>query len=121
MILVDTNAWIGHLRAADRRLITMLEQQRVVTCDVVLGDLALGSGLPPALARDLALLPCLPCPSAREVRERITRGARQFRGAGVGWADAELVVTAERAGALLYSGDHAVTRVWRRLGHRLPS
>lgn len=120
MILVDTNAWIAHLRAADGRLTRLLEQQRVVTCDVVLGELALGSGLPPSLTRDLALLPCLPCPAAHETRERIERGGRAIRGAGVGWADLEIIVTAERAGALLYSADRAVTRLWRRLGHRMP-
>ncbi|HET8934228.1 MAG TPA: hypothetical protein VFN67_12335 [Polyangiales bacterium] len=36
------------------------------TCDVVIGELALGAGLPKTLARDLAALPKLPSPTALE-------------------------------------------------------
>jgi len=46
MILVDTNAWINHLRKRDSRLVLFLTQQRVRTCDVIVGELLLGSGLP---------------------------------------------------------------------------
>src|SRR5438552_6277017 len=39
VILVDTNAWIHHLRKADQRLVRFLGEQRVRTCDVVIGEL----------------------------------------------------------------------------------
>ncbi|MBI3183507.1 MAG: PIN domain-containing protein [Myxococcales bacterium] len=119
MILVDTNAWVSHARAKDTRLAAMLEQNRVVTADVVLGELMLGSGLPPALVRDLALLPRLPSPSAAQTRAYIERYRRTFRAFGVGWADAQIILTAADSGALLYSSDGAVRTVWRRLGFRL--
>ena len=53
MILVDTNAWIHHLRRRDERLVRFLDEQRVHTCDVVIGELLLGAGLPKAFAGDL--------------------------------------------------------------------
>jgi alpha-tubulin suppressor-like RCC1 family protein len=43
LILVDTNAWIQHLRRNDPRLERFLLQERVYTCDVVIGELLLGS------------------------------------------------------------------------------
>jgi hypothetical protein len=64
MIVVDTNTWINHLRTRDSRLVSFLSQQRVRTCDVVVGELLLGSGLPKTFASDLAALPHLPSPSA---------------------------------------------------------
>ncbi|MBL9037896.1 MAG: PIN domain-containing protein, partial [Archangium sp.] len=120
VILVDTNAWVAHIRASDRQLVELLEQDRVVTCDVVLGELALGIGLPNALRTHLALLPMLPSPSAVETRRAIERRLPVFRASGIGWADAQIIVAAAEAGALLYSSDNAMRAVWRKLGFRLP-
>ena len=86
MILVDTNAWIEHLRKGDARLARFLLQQRVRTCDVVIGELLLGSGLPASFARDLRALPRVPSPNAAETRAFVERHGRSFAGAGVGWA-----------------------------------
>lgn len=120
MILVDTNAWVSHVRAADARLVRLLLENRVVTCEVVIGELSLGAGLPKALTESLALLPMLPCPTATETRRFIDRHAGAFRSSGVGWADTQIILAAANAGALLYSSDIAVRKVWRKLGYRLP-
>jgi predicted nucleic acid-binding protein len=119
VILADTNTWVSHLRAADHRLTQLLEQNRIVTCDVVVGELLLGAGLPPALTHDLKLLPGLPCPTATETRAFIERHHRTFRASGVGWAEAQIVLTAMNAGALIYSSDKSVRSVWKKLGFRL--
>jgi predicted nucleic acid-binding protein len=111
VILVDTNAWVQHLRKADEVLVAFLRQQRVRTCDVVIGDLALGSGLPKTFARDLAALPKLPSPTAHETRLFIERHSRNYAGAGVGWADAQMILSAAKAGARLYTSDLSVRRV----------
>lgn len=116
MILVDTNAWIRHLRKGDARLAQFLLEQRVRTCDVVLGELLLGSGLPRHFAADLLLLPRLPCPTALDTRSFIERHRRAFAGSGVGWADAQIVVTAARAGARLHTSDAGVRKVCRAAG-----
>jgi len=111
VILVDTNAWIAHLRRRDARLVRFLLEQRVRTCDVVLGELRLGSGLPRDFAKDLGALPRVPSPSAEETRAFIERHARSFAGSGVGWADTQIILAAAKAGARLHTADRSVKRV----------
>ena len=96
----------------------MLRDYRVVTCDVVLGELALGAGLAAKVEDDLSLLPALPCPSAAETRAALRRH-RAFRAAGIGWADLQILVSAMESGALLYSADRPQCAAWRALGFRL--
>jgi predicted nucleic acid-binding protein len=115
MILVDTNAWISHLRKSDSRLVTFLLEHRVRTCDVVVGELMLGSGLPRNFSRDLMVLPRLPTPSAAQAREFIERHRESLAGSGVGWADVQILATVTSAGARLHSSDRAVRRVCRSL------
>lgn len=119
MILVDTNAWVRHMRVRDPRLVALLLENRVAAADIVIGELLLGAGLPPALGRDLALLPRVPSPTAAQTREYLERHLRSFRASGVGWADAQIILAAANAGARLYSSDRAVRSVWRKLGFRL--
>lgn len=118
MILCDTSAWVRHLRSADLRLARLLRENRVVTCDVVLGELLLGSGLPPELTEELARLPSIPVPSAADTRAFIARHLRAVQATGVGWADVQLVAAAVDAGALVYTADGPIKTVWRRLGLR---
>ncbi|MBS2022519.1 MAG: PIN domain-containing protein [Deltaproteobacteria bacterium] len=115
MILVDTNAWIRHLRARDAKLVRFLIEQRVHTCDVVLGELLLGVGLPKTFAADLRALPKVPSPTAAETRGFIERHARSLAGSGVGWADAQILLSAQKAGARIYSSDRAVRALCARL------
>lgn len=116
MILVDTNAWVRHLRRKDARLVLFLAQQRVRTCDVVIGELLLGAGLPKTFAADLLALPRLPSPTAAETRVFIERHGRAFAGAGVGWADAQIVVAAVRSGSRLHTSDRGVRGVCSGIG-----
>lgn len=116
MTLVDTNAWIHHLRVRDPHLVQLLLQQRVHTCDVVVAELRLGSGLPKSFTQDILALPRLPSPSAAETRAFIERHLSAFAGSGVGWADAQIVLAAAKAGARLHSSDRAVRRTCRALG-----
>ncbi len=120
MILVDTNAWVSHVRSTDQRLVGMLNQNRVVTCDVVIGELLLGAGLPRGLTAALALIPRLGSPTAAETLAFVQRHIGLFRSSGVGWADAQIIAAGAHAGALLYSSDTAVRKTWRRLGYRMP-
>ena len=116
MILVDTNAWIHHFRHADPRLVKFLWEQRVHTCDVVIGELLLGSGLPRTLARELGALPRLPSPAPPETRAFVERHTKVFSGSGVGWADVEIVLTAVKSGARIHTSDRPVRDVCRALG-----
>ncbi len=113
MILVDTNAWIHHLRQKDALLVRFLGEQRVHTCDVVIGELLLGSGLPKSFVGDLLALPRLPSPSALETRVFLERHGRAVSGSGVGWADAQILMAALKAGARIHTSDRAMRRVCR--------
>lgn len=114
MILVDTNAWVNHLRRNDPRLVQFLLQQRVHTCDIVVGELLLGAGIPRTLAADLLALPRLPSPGAQETRTFIERHRRVLTGAGIGWADAQIVLAAAKAGARVHTSDPGVEGCARR-------
>jgi predicted nucleic acid-binding protein len=116
LILVDTNAWVDHFRRKDLRLVQFLVDQRVHTCDVVLGEIRLGSGIPRHVVADLMALPRLPCPHPQETRALVDRKQSSVAGSGIGWADAEVILTAVRAGARIHSSDRAVRRVCRALG-----
>lgn len=89
-----------------------------MTCDVVLAELALGSGIPPEAEKHLGRLPSIPTPSASHTRSFLDRHLGAFRATGVGWADAQIIVAAVDAGALLYSLDGPQRAVWRSLGFR---
>jgi len=115
LILVDTNAWIRHLRTRDLRLSALLLQQQVHTCDVVVGELMLGSGLPGTFTTDLLALPRIPSPPAPETRAFIERHRTHLGGSGLGWAEAQIVLAALKSGARLYSSDRAVRRACRAL------
>lgn len=116
MILVDANAWIRHLRERDQLLRDFLLKERVHTCDVVIGELLLGTGLPRTFAGDLLALPRLPSPGATDTRTFIERHHTTFAGSGVGWADAQIVLAAVKSGARLYTSDRAVRKVCRAIG-----
>lgn len=116
MILVDTNAWIHHLRTSDKRLVQFLLEGRVRTCDVVIGELLLGAGLPKGFAKDLAVLPRVQSPRSSDTRAFVERHRRSFAGSGVGWADAQILHSALNAGAKLHTSDRAVRRVAGSVG-----
>lgn len=118
MILVDTSTWVDFLHGRPTRVAAFLLQQRVRTCEVVIGELRLGSGLPAAFLGELLKLPRVPSPDAAETLAFLDRNS-QIGGAGIGWADLQVVVAAAKAGALLYSEDTAMRNVWLALGFRL--
>jgi predicted nucleic acid-binding protein len=116
VILVDTNAWVRHLREADAHLMHLLREGRVRTCDVVIGELFLGAGLPAHFARDLMALPRLPSPTPATTRAFIERHRRSFAASGVGWADAQVIHAAINAGARIHTADRSVRRVSSAIG-----
>ena len=115
MILVDTNAWVRHLRVADVHLVRFLREGRVRTCDVVIGELLLGSGMPAAFARDLAALPRIHTPAPSATRAFVERHRRSFAGSGVGWADAQIIHAASHVGARIHTSDGGVRKVCKAL------
>jgi predicted nucleic acid-binding protein len=116
VILADSNIWIHFLRHGDPLLVEFLLQQRVRTSDVIIGELLLGSGMPKNFRTDLLALPRFPSPSAVETRAFIERHREAFAGTGVGWADAQVIVTTVKVGARLHTSDRGVRKVCKALG-----
>lgn len=119
MILIDTNTWILFLLGDKTRVGEHLRSQRVRTCDVVIGELNLGSGLPESFRVEFLKMPRLPSPTAGETMQFIDRHRQSLSGAGVGWSDVQVILTAQKAGALLYTEDEAMRELWLDLGYRL--
>jgi hypothetical protein len=105
VILVDTSVWIGHLRAADASLVTLLEGGEVLRHPFVLGELAMGS----LRQRDVVLkalnaLPGATAATDEEVQQFVTR--QWLFGLGIGWVDAHLLAaTRLTPGARLWTLD----------------
>ena len=78
---------------------------------MVVGELLLGSGLPPRFAADLLALPRVPSPTSLETRTFIEHHAKSLRGSGIGWADAQIILAAHKSGARIHTSDDGVRRV----------
>jgi predicted nucleic acid-binding protein len=105
MILVDTAIWIDHLRAAEPRLIEMLDGDQVGCHPLVVEELALGSIAQCDEVLDLlANLYQFPTIDHREVLHLIDR--RRLRGRGLSAVDVQLMAAvALVGGARLWTKD----------------
>lgn len=111
MILADTSVWIDHLRAADARLVSLLERRLVAMHPFIRGEIALGS-----LARRgevLALMGDLPRAVRASDEEALTFiEAHTLAGSGIGYVDAHLLVSAALTqGGRLWTRDKRLSRV----------
>jgi len=92
MILFDTSAWIGLMRAGGQVFLDALGDTDVFTHDCVIGELALGS-LPQRGVTLLRLgeLSRLPNASHAEIRTLIE--TNQLWGRGIGYVDVQLLAS----------------------------
>ena len=93
MILADTSIWVDHLRAGEPGLVSLLNDNRVLTHPMVIGELACGN-LPnrDAVLGLLGALPAIHVATHEEVLFFIEQ--RQFMGRGIGYIDAHLLAAA---------------------------
>jgi predicted nucleic acid-binding protein len=104
MIIVDTSVWVGHLRAADPELKTLLATGRVLAHPFVTGELALGNlRRRHPLLQALRNLPQAVTASDDEVLEYIERW--KLFGLGIGYVDAHLLASARLSAATLWTRD----------------
>jgi predicted nucleic acid-binding protein len=90
LILVDTSIWIDHLRSADAKLQTLLQNDQVVTHPFIRLELALGSiASRENVLADLALLPQAPVVASEELFSLIEHKILYRR--GIGLTDLQLV------------------------------
>lgn len=105
MILVDTSVWIDHLRAADERLIALLNTSAVLTHPFVIGEIALGGIARRAeILRYLQNLPAAIVARPEDVLTFIER--HKLASSGLGYVDASLLASASLTpGARLWARD----------------
>ena len=90
MILVDTSIWIDHLRSADAKLQTLLQNDQVVTHPFIRLELALGSiASREKVLADLALLPQAPVVASEELFSLIEH--KMLYRTGIDLTDLQLV------------------------------
>ncbi len=110
MILVDVGIWSAHFRRSHPRLVTLLEADLVLVHPWIIGELALGPGLRLNVLDDLGAVPQSP----RVPDDELLAFVRLHAPRGIGWVDAQLLVSALGAHARLWTGDAALARVAAR-------
>jgi predicted nucleic acid-binding protein len=118
LILVDTSIWIDHLRSADAKLQTLLQNDQVVTHPFIRLELALGSiASREKVLADLALLPQAPVVASEELFSLIEHQTLYRR--GIGLTDLQLVCCAlfDRS-ILIWTRDRRLGEIANELGLR---
>lgn len=110
MILVDTSVWIDHLRTGNRRLSSLLHQEKVLTHLFVIGELTCGSLR--NRSEILTLLRVLPEAQVAEHEEVLGFVDRErLYGRGIGWIDVHLLASARLSSARLWTMDRQLSKV----------
>ena len=108
--LVDSSVWVEHLRAADRRLSRLLEDDDVLMHPAIVGELACGNlRRRREVLTSLRLLPAAIEATTEELLATIE--AEKLHGLGIGWVDVQLLVSARLSGARLWTLDRRLRRV----------
>ena len=114
MVLVDTSVWVSHLRDANARLETLLNQGVVVCHPFVIGELACGNlrnrvGI-------LSLLQLLPAAEIAEQDEVLQFiGSHRLMGKGLGFIDMHLLSSAALSGVPLWTLDRRLNQISAKL------
>jgi predicted nucleic acid-binding protein len=116
LILVDTSVWIDHLRSADAKLQSLLQNDQVMTHPYIRLELALGSmASREKVLADLALLPPAPVVATEELFGLIDHKKLYRRGIGV--TDLQLICCAIfDKSVLIWTRDRRLSEIADELG-----
>jgi predicted nucleic acid-binding protein len=116
LILVDTSVWIDHLRSADAKLQSLLQNDQIMTHPYIRLELALGSmASRENVLADLALLPQAPVVAAEEFFGLIDHKKLYRRGIGV--TDLQLICCAIfDKSILIWTRDWGLSEIADELG-----
>ncbi len=120
MILVDTSVWIDHLRSADAKLQSLLQNDQIMTHPYIRLELALGSmASREKVLADLALLPQAPVVTPDELFSLIDHNKLSRR--GIGLTDLHLIGCALfDKSILIWTRDRRLSEIADELGLRAP-
>jgi predicted nucleic acid-binding protein len=116
LILVDTSVWIDHLRSADPKLQSLLQNDQVMTHPYIRLELALGSmASRDEVLADLALLPQAPVLATAELFALIDH--RKLYRRGIGVTDLQLICCAIfDKSVLIWTRDRQLSKIAAELG-----
>ena len=114
MILVDTSVWIDFFRGDSEELIDLLQENKVATHWIVIGELATGS-LPKRAQTlmDLRVLEQVPTATERESLALIEN--QKLFGKGLSWCDVQLLASCLIHSYPLWTRDKRLKEVAKRL------
>jgi predicted nucleic acid-binding protein len=115
MTLVDTSVWVNHLRTGSSRLISLLQEDKVLAHPYVIGELA--CGMIKNRTEILGLLQTLPeaqLPEQHEVLHLLE--SHKLFGRGLGWVDMNLLASAQLTGCGLWTADTRLQKSANMLG-----
>ena len=120
MILVDTSAWVDHLRAADPQLAALLHEGAVCCHPFVVGELACGTLR--HRSEILSLLRNLPQGAMVDHAEALEFvEIHGLMGSGLGWVDVHLLASVRLEGWRLWTKDRRLAHAARRVGVGTPT
>ena len=111
MTLVDTSVWVDHFqkKGGNRALVSLLEDDQVLSHEFVLGELYLGGAANTGAWKDLLALPRAATASFADAL-RVADKSAQF---GTGWVDVHLMAAALLVGASILTLDTKLARAFR--------
>jgi predicted nucleic acid-binding protein len=124
-VLVDTSVWIRFLTGRPpfaAQLDGLLEREEVLAHALVYGELLIGDSgrgaQRKALLSSYTKLPHAPNVTHDEIVDFVV--ARELRGQGIGWIDAQLIASALVAKAAFWTADENLRRIADRLKLKSP-
>jgi predicted nucleic acid-binding protein len=110
MVLVDTSAWIDHLRKSNRKLVSLLKEECVIIHPFILGELACGNLH--NRKEIIALLHALPSITKAGDDELLFFIERhKLMGRGVGLVDMHLLAACHLDSCLLWTKDKRLKNI----------
>jgi len=114
MYLVDSSAWIAHLKGSTTPLSKLLTDNEVLVHPFIVGELSCGT----LKNREefLSLMSSLPSTLIADHQEvLILIKERKLYGSGIGWIDAHLLVSCLLTNAKILTYDKALSRAAKKL------
>jgi hypothetical protein len=120
VILVDTSVWVEHLRRGLPRLVTLLQEGKVLIHSWVIGELACGNLRNRADVLELLQgLPAAVVASDQEVLLMIKQN--QLMGRGIGYVDAHMLASAKLSHCQLWTQDRRLALLTEEQGLAAPA
>jgi predicted nucleic acid-binding protein len=114
VVIVDTSVWINHFNSSDLDLVLLLDSNRVLMHDFVLGEIACGSLK--SRIQKLELLNNLPKPAIADISEVLFFIEKnKLMSKGIGFVDTHLLASASISKCKVWTYDKRLQLVAEQL------